>query len=178
MAQQVKNPPAVWETRVQPWFGKIPWRREQLPTPVFWPGELHGERSLAGRDWVTFILKYYTLRICEDFPVVVQWLRIRLPMQGTWVQLLVQEDPLYCRATKPVYQNYWSLCAWSTHCITREATSIKSLCTTEKDNFNDGYWTSCGDHFVKHANIKSLGSTPETHILYVKYISIKRSRKE
>ena len=25
-----------------PWVGKIPWRRERLPTPVFWPGELHG----------------------------------------------------------------------------------------------------------------------------------------
>jgi len=24
-----------------PWFGKIPWRRERLPTPVFWPGEFH-----------------------------------------------------------------------------------------------------------------------------------------
>ena len=25
-----------------PWVGKIPWRREQLPTPEFWPGEFHG----------------------------------------------------------------------------------------------------------------------------------------
>ena len=24
------------------WVGKIPWRRESLPTPVFWPGEFHG----------------------------------------------------------------------------------------------------------------------------------------
>ena len=24
------------------WVGKIPWRRERLPTPVFWPGECHG----------------------------------------------------------------------------------------------------------------------------------------
>ena len=24
------------------WAGKIPWRRERLPTPVFWPGEFHG----------------------------------------------------------------------------------------------------------------------------------------
>ena len=24
-----------------PGFGKIPWRRERLPTPVFWPGESH-----------------------------------------------------------------------------------------------------------------------------------------
>ena len=25
-----------------PWVGKIPWRRERLLTPVFWPGEFHG----------------------------------------------------------------------------------------------------------------------------------------
>ena len=25
-----------------PWVGKTPWRRESLPTPVFWPGETHG----------------------------------------------------------------------------------------------------------------------------------------
>ena len=30
------------------WIGKIPWRRAQQPTPVFLPGESHGERSLAG----------------------------------------------------------------------------------------------------------------------------------
>ena len=23
-------------------LGRFPWRREQLPTPVFWPGESHG----------------------------------------------------------------------------------------------------------------------------------------
>ena len=25
-----------------PWVGKIPWRRERLRTPVFWPAEFHG----------------------------------------------------------------------------------------------------------------------------------------
>ena len=35
VAQQVKNPPAVQETRVNSWVGKIPWRRDRLPTPVF-----------------------------------------------------------------------------------------------------------------------------------------------
>ena len=25
-----------------PWVGKIPWGRERLTTPVFWPGEFHG----------------------------------------------------------------------------------------------------------------------------------------
>ena len=38
MAQLVKNLPAMWET----WVRKIPWRRESLPTPVFWLGEFHG----------------------------------------------------------------------------------------------------------------------------------------
>ena len=28
--------------------GKIPWRREQLPTPLFLPGEVHGQRGLVG----------------------------------------------------------------------------------------------------------------------------------
>ena len=32
-----------------PWVGKTPWRRERLPTPVFWPGEFHGLCSLWGR---------------------------------------------------------------------------------------------------------------------------------
>ena len=31
-----------------PWFRKIPWRREWLPTPIFLPGEFHGQRSLVG----------------------------------------------------------------------------------------------------------------------------------
>ena len=39
MAHLVKNLPAVRETVFDPWVGKIPWRRERVPTPVFWPGE-------------------------------------------------------------------------------------------------------------------------------------------
>jgi len=31
-----------------PWVGKILWRRERLPTPVFWPGEFHGLYSPWG----------------------------------------------------------------------------------------------------------------------------------
>ena len=34
--------------------------------------------------------------------LVVQWLRIRLPLQGTWVQSLVREDSTRCRATQLV----------------------------------------------------------------------------
>ena len=31
-----------------PWVRKIPWRRKWQPTPVFLPGESHGQRSLPG----------------------------------------------------------------------------------------------------------------------------------
>ena len=31
-----------------PWVGKISWRRAWPPTPVFLPGESHGQRSLVG----------------------------------------------------------------------------------------------------------------------------------
>ena len=39
------------------------------------------------------------------FPVA-QWLRIHLPVQGTWVQSLVQEDPTCHRAAEPMCHNY------------------------------------------------------------------------
>ena len=42
VAQLVKNLPAVRGPGFDPWVGRIPWRRERLPPPVFWPGELHG----------------------------------------------------------------------------------------------------------------------------------------
>ena len=34
--------------RFSPWVGKIPWRRAWQPTPVFLPGEFHGQRGLVG----------------------------------------------------------------------------------------------------------------------------------
>ena len=48
MANLLKNPPAIRETWVGPWVGKIAWRRERLPTPVFWPREFHGLYSTWG----------------------------------------------------------------------------------------------------------------------------------
>ena len=33
---------------IDPWVGKIPWRRKWQPTPVFLPGESHGWKSLVG----------------------------------------------------------------------------------------------------------------------------------
>ena len=48
VAQMVKNLPAMQDTRVRSLLGKIPWRREWQPTPVFLPGDSHGQGSLVG----------------------------------------------------------------------------------------------------------------------------------
>ena len=34
--------PGFGRSPFNPWIWKIPWRRERLPTLVFWPGEFHG----------------------------------------------------------------------------------------------------------------------------------------
>ena len=48
VAQLVKNPPAMQETPVHSWVGKIRWRRDRLPTPVFlgFPCGSAGKESL------------------------------------------------------------------------------------------------------------------------------------
>ena len=88
--------------------------------------------------------KFHTLK-GSGTSLVVQWLRIRLPMQETWVQSLVQEDLTCHRASKPVGHKYWcrhsrawvpqllSPCATTTEAsaprasATRGATAMRSL---------------------------------------------------
>ena len=50
------------------------------------------------------------LKIWNRASLVAQWLRSRLPMQGTRVRALAWEDPTCHRAAKPVCHNYW---AWA-----------------------------------------------------------------
>ena len=58
------------EVRVNPWVVKIPWRRKWPPTPVFLPGDFHGQRILVGyspwgckrvvHDWSDLAWSMYT----------------------------------------------------------------------------------------------------------------------
>ena len=50
----VNNPPAsARDMGLIPELGRSPWRRSWQPTPIFLPGESHGQRSLAGYSpWV------------------------------------------------------------------------------------------------------------------------------
>ena len=48
VAHLVKNLLQCGRPGFSPWVGKIPWRRERLPIPVFWPGKFHGLYSPWG----------------------------------------------------------------------------------------------------------------------------------
>ena len=83
VAPVVKNPPASagdMRHKLRPWVKKIPWRRKRQPTPVFLPGEPHGQRSLpsctpwghkrVGYDWVcTHARSYYTLTLVRPWDI-------------------------------------------------------------------------------------------------------------
>ena len=57
------------------WVGKIPWRREWLPTPVLLPEKFHGQRSLMGyRSW-----DWKELRMTEQLTHTHLWLSFGLP---------------------------------------------------------------------------------------------------
>ena len=71
------------------WVGKIPWRRERLPTPVFWPGEFHGLYSPWGckeldtTDWLSLSL-YLT-------QLLTSWLQLLTPaLAGTHTYLCLK----------------------------------------------------------------------------------------
>ena len=77
--------------------------------------------------------------------LVVQWIRINLPMQGIWIQSPVQEDSTCCEATEPMYcywaqalesrsGNYWGLCA-ATHVprsCNREAITVEACAPQQR----------------------------------------------
>ena len=52
-------------------MGEIPWRRERLPTPVFWPGEFHGLYNPWGRKESDTTQRFSLLTYQEPFCVHV-----------------------------------------------------------------------------------------------------------
>ena len=60
------------------------------------------------RSYFPHPLQVSVLNSLLGISLVVQWLRIRLPMQGKWVRVRVREDPTCHGATKPVRHNYWA----------------------------------------------------------------------
>ena len=70
------------------------------------------------------LYKFCFQGICWGTSLVVQWLRIHLPMHGTWVQSLVRKLRSHMSgATKVGCCNYWAHMLWSPCSTAREAAS-------------------------------------------------------
>ena len=59
--------------------------------------------------------------------LLVQWLRLRLPMQGAWVWFMVREDPTCLEAAEHVCHSRWAGAASSPCSASGEATTKRSL---------------------------------------------------
>ena len=89
------------------WQYQLMWRLwARGGTLAFTLGELEHCSRVLSREVTPsdFGLK----RITRGTSLVAQWSRVRLPMQGTRVRALVQEDTTCRGATKPVRHNYWA----------------------------------------------------------------------
>ena len=90
---------------LDPWVGKIPWRRKWQPTPLSLPGKSHGQMSLVG--YSPWGCKRVGHNLANKYTRTHQWLRLHasaaevaqtvkcLPaMRETGIQSLGREDPL------------------------------------------------------------------------------------
>ena len=91
------------------WTVAGPRRRDAhlIPTPC--KGSLGLAADLSHRDSQIPAHRNFSiyggLRVSLGASLVAQWLKICLPMQGTWVQALVREDPTCRGAARPVSHN-------------------------------------------------------------------------
>ena len=128
----VKNPPTMWRSGFDPWVGKITWRRPWQPTPVFLPGESHGQRSLAG----------YSPRGCKESDTTEQ-----LSTQLTCHE--IQHIPV-------VFNMLAMVCKHNRHSVPEHFHHSKRKgCTTALTPFPSapgspslGYRPTCSGHFI------------------------------
>ena len=121
------------------WVRKIPWRREWQPTPVFLPGEFHGQRSMAG----------YSSWGCKESDTTEQLTLSWNPQKGM-LQTVKLEKLLAINFWK-----YYQVQAWPACCLTgqlteewgvgaRNATSFRKPANQE-----DGRLMSQNNHLVR-----------------------------
>ena len=85
----------------------------------------HWRRQTLDAEGLGLNLAPYTSLLKQVGDLPVQWIRIHLPMQRTWVQSLVQEDSTRHGATKLMRYNYWA------HALETASRSSWIPCTLE-----------------------------------------------
>ena len=115
-----------------PWVGKIPLRRERLPTPVFWPGEFHGLYSPWGhkqsdttcdfhfawnkpkqtknmvKQWKISMYRWY-MKTAHKW---VTFLATVLPCLHGWLRVMAENNSVtlpFLSGNKIIQERKWSL---------------------------------------------------------------------
>ena len=77
-----------------PWVGKIPWRRKWQPTPVFLPGESHGQGNLVDCSPWGCKESGTTERLTHTYRIIMQiWLNAN--MWGIWLKDRLESFELF-----------------------------------------------------------------------------------
>ena len=85
-AQLVKNPQAMQEPLVLIMVREDPWRKDRLPTPVFWPGEFHGLYSPRGHKESNTTERFSLIFIIIITSVPPQIIRQWIPgVEDPWI---------------------------------------------------------------------------------------------
>ena len=97
--------------RFDPWVGKIPWRSQWLPTPVFWPGESHGLFHEVAKSWTqlsdfhflslssfTFIKRLFGSSLLSTIRVVSSaFLRLLLFLSAIFIPACASSSPAFLK---------------------------------------------------------------------------------
>ena len=100
----------MWEAWLDPWVRQIPWRRAWQPTPVFLPGESHGQRSLIGSsprgckelDTTEQLTLTFNLIELNRFTLTAPNIHLEHPSDRPLVFRILQFKDL-CMASKAIY---------------------------------------------------------------------------
>ena len=81
-----------------PWVGKIPWKREWLPIPVFWPGEFHGLYSSWGSKESDILILFIYFWPCCVFVAFCKFSLVEAsgttPCCGAWASRPLLTSPV------------------------------------------------------------------------------------
>ena len=97
--------------------------------------------------------------------LVAQWWRICFPMQETWVQSLIWEDPTCHGATEPLNHNYWACAPLSPPAAPTEACMPLILWSTTKEALG---WEA---HTLQLETSPGLSQLEKPHVPMKKHIS-------
>ena len=95
-----------------PWIGKISWRTERLPTPVFWCGEFHGlynpwgHKELDTTEWLHF---HFSLSVLQNKSNYLVSQIIFRQKSNFLVELLLEEGSHPCPFSAECRRGAWGL---------------------------------------------------------------------